>query len=73
MKKTKLTLSTLVLIILAFALVSADVGSCGYGMGEMMYGSYGYGGLLFSWIFGFLVIAILLLLIIWLFKQIQKK
>ena len=42
-------------------------------MGGMMYGGYGSGAAIFSWAFGLLVIVALVLLIIWLAKQIQKK
>ena len=52
-------------------LASADVGDC-Y-MGGMMMGSYGYSGMFFGWIFGILVLVALMLLIVWLIKQIQKK
>jgi uncharacterized membrane protein len=45
----------------------------GYGMMEMMYGSYGYGMMFFGWVFGALVTVALVLLIIWLFKQITKR
>ena len=53
--------------------VSADVGEYYHGMGEMMYGSYGYSGMFFSWAIGMLFIVILVLLIVWLAKQIGKK
>lgn len=57
--------------LLAMPFVSADVGSCG--MGGMMYGSYGSGMMLFGWLFSLLVFVALILLIVWLIKQIQKK
>lgn len=38
----------------------------------MMGGAYGYGGMIFGWLFGALVVVALVLLIIWLVKQIQK-
>ena len=72
MKKIKLIFGLLTLIVLAPVMVSADV--IGYDhMGSMMYGSYGYGGMFFGWITGLLFIAVLVLLIVWLIKQIQKK
>lgn len=62
-------------IILASALVSAvDYSNCP--MGGMMsgfYGGYGYGMMIFSWLFGVLTIIALVLAIIWLYKQINKK
>tara|TARA_Y100000034_G_C6563887_1_gene244108 strand:+ start:101 stop:313 length:213 start_codon:yes stop_codon:yes gene_type:complete len=51
--------------------VLADAGD-GLGCG-MMYGSYGIGAMTFGWIFSLLVLIILVLLIVWLMKQIQKK
>ena len=50
-----------------------DLGSCWGGMGAMMTGNYGFGTIFFSWIFSILVIVALILLIVWLIKQIQKK
>lgn len=44
-------------------------GCFGYGM----MGNYGTGWMFFGWIFGIVVTIALVLLIIWLFKQIQKK
>ena len=52
-------------------LVSADAGDCG--MYNMMSGAYGMGFGIFGWIFSLLVLVALVLLIIWLTKQIQKK
>jgi len=42
------------------------------GMYGMMSGSYGYSGMFFSWLTGLLVVVALVLLIVWLIKQIQK-
>jgi uncharacterized membrane protein len=39
----------------------------------MMNGSYGYWAMAFGWIFGLLSLVVLVLLIIWLMKQIQKN
>lgn len=39
----------------------------------MMAGAYGIGGMFFGWIFSILIIVALILFIIWLIKQIQKK
>ncbi|MEK6960054.1 MAG: hypothetical protein AABX47_02700 [Nanoarchaeota archaeon] len=45
--------------------------SCpGYGM---MYGGYGTGGVIFSWLLGLLTVVALALLIAWLVKQLQKR
>lgn len=60
-------------LVLTLAFVSADIGGtsdCGM-MGGMMYGAYGGTGMIFSWLFGILVLFALVLLIIWLIKQIQ--
>jgi len=45
----------------------------GYGMMGMMYGTYGSGMMFFGWVFGALLLTALVLLIIWLFKQITKR
>jgi predicted lipid-binding transport protein (Tim44 family) len=42
-------------------------------MGGMMTGMYGYSGMFFGWTFSILVLVALVLLIVWLIKQIQKK
>ena len=42
-------------------------------MGSGMMGSYGSGIMLFSWLFSLLVLIALVLLIVWLIKQIGKK
>jgi len=71
MKKISLFLiSSISLLSLASAQVTNN--NCG-GFGGMMTGTYGYGGMLFGWIFGILGVAALVLLIFWLFKQVQKK
>ena len=75
MKKINLIIPILVSIV---SLVSAHPEEeTGYnmmdGMYGMMSGSYGYGGLFFGWLSGLLITVVLLLLIIWLIKQIQKK
>jgi len=72
MKKINLIIPILASLI---SLVSADVGDNDFGscFGGMMYGSYGLGMGLFGWIFGLLIIVTLVLFIVWLLKQIQKK
>jgi len=72
MKKISLMPLMFAVLISLTNFISADVGdSCG--MWGMVSGSYGFGIGLFSWIFGLLVLVALVLLIIWLIKQIQKK
>lgn len=53
--------------------VLADAGDESCGMGSMMYGNFGFGPMIFGWVFGLLVLIALVLLIAWLMKQIQKK
>lgn len=50
----------------------SDVGYCS-GMSGMMSGHYGSGGIVFGWAVGLLFVAVLVLLVIWLSKQIWKK
>jgi hypothetical protein len=45
----------------------------GSGMMGTMYGSYGGGMMIFGWIFMILVSIALILLIMWLIKQLKKK
>lgn len=71
MKKT--ILMAVLAILLVLPLTLADAGDYGYGMMGMMYGSYGLGMMIFSWLFGILVAVALILFIVWLIKQIQKK
>ncbi len=49
--------------------MAIEIGACPMGA---FYGSYGSGMMLFSWIFGLLTLVALILLIIWLIKQITK-
>jgi uncharacterized membrane protein len=81
--KTKL-LYFMVLLVSLFSLVSLvaahegdDVYAhhCGMftGMGGMMYGTYGSGMMTFGWLYSVLILVALILLIVWLVKQIQKK
>jgi hypothetical protein len=48
---------------------------CGMAGGMMggMTGAYGISGMFFGWLIGILFIVALVLLIVWLVKQIQKK
>ena len=75
--KPKMKNETLILVIIGavvLALLFTGVGFGGYGgMMSMMYGGYGSGMMLFGWIYGILILVALILLIMWLFKQIQRK
>lgn len=71
-------MKNIILMILGFFLltsfVSADVGNgfCGQMMGNALgTGMWGIG--IFGWLFMILIIIALILLIIWLIKQVQKK
>lgn len=68
---------TLVWIILGavvLALLFTGFGFGGYGgMMGMMYGYYGSGMMFFGWLYGVLILVALVLLIVWLVKQIQKR
>jgi hypothetical protein len=71
------TILIVVLVVLAvFILGGFGFGMMNYGnyhgMWEMMSGKYGFGIGLFGWIFGLLVFVALVLLIMWLVKQIRK-
>lgn len=74
MKKISLVLVSVLAILASLALASAQQYNCPMGgFGNMMYGGYGYGGMLFSWLIGLLVVVALVLLIYWLIKQVSKK
>lgn len=73
MNKTILSIVVIALSLISLGFVSADVGDFGCPMMGGMYGGYGVGIMLFSWSFAILVLVALVLLIIWLIKQIQKK
>lgn len=64
---SKMRLGFGLVLIGLISFVAADFG------GYPMMGSYDYGMGLFGWIVGLLVIAVLVLLIVWLSKQIWKK
>ncbi len=69
MIKKKMSVSLLLFAFIGFT--SAYINE-GYG-GYPMMGRYSSGGMFFGWIVGLLVIAVLVLLIIWLYKQIRNK
>ena len=81
MEKRKILVSVLGVILVLTGFVSAHLGEdegmhhegMMGGMGGMMYGGYGYSGMFFGWAFGLLILVALILLIVWLIKQIQKK
>jgi len=58
-------------IVLFFVLSGLGFGGYG-GMMSMMYGYFGSGMMFFGWLYGLLVLVALVLLIVWLFKQVQK-
>lgn len=72
MKNTKLYLA-IVTMVSMIGTVMADGLDDYCGMGGMMYGAYSPGFMVFGWLFSILVLVILVLLIVWLIKQIQKK
>lgn len=67
------------LIVIGVIIAVFLIGGLGYGMMNynygyrMMGGYYGYGMGVFGWIFMILVAIVLVLLIVWLIKQIKKK
>jgi len=71
MSKINLTIISLLVLIGLTGFISADVGS-GCGMMGGMYGAYGGTGMFFGWTFAILVLIALVLLIVWLIKQIQN-
>ena len=70
--KTKLLVILGILVISLTTVLADGDGSC-WGMGGMMGGSFGMGGMFFGWAFSLLIVVALVLLIVWLIKQIQKK
>ena len=81
MKYQKASLTLFIFVFSVLSLVSpilADAGDEVYGgcfgsMGNMMSGIYGGPGMIFGWAISLLVLVALVLLIVWLIKQIQKK
>ncbi|MEK6840640.1 MAG: hypothetical protein AABX79_01675 [Nanoarchaeota archaeon] len=72
MKNETLILVILGAVVMAFLFTGVGFGGYG-GMMSMMYGSYGGGMMFFGWIYGILIFVALILLVVWLFKQVQKK
>lgn len=75
MKRKKFSLGLLLFGFVNFATAHVGDSDVEYYsmMGNMMTGYYGYYGMGFSWLIGLLVIVALVLLIIWLAKQIWGK
>ena len=73
--KKRMIVSSLFLGLIGFASAHAeDFDVEHYSMmGNMMTGHYGYGGMGFGWLTGLLVVTALVLLVIWLSKEIWKK
>lgn len=72
MKSEALIWVIISLVVLFF--VTSRLGYGGYGgMMGMMYGNYGSGMMIFGWLYGILILLALVLFIVWLVKQIQKK
>ncbi|MBU2612713.1 MAG: hypothetical protein KKB62_03260 [Nanoarchaeota archaeon] len=71
MKKETLTGIIIAVVVLFFLFGGMGFGSYS-GMMGTMYGTYGYGMMFFGWIYGVLIITALVLLILWLLKQIKK-
>ena len=65
------------IVAIVFLLFFSGFGMMGWGgyggMMNMMYGTYGSGMMTFGWIYGLLILVALVLFIVWLVKQIQKK
>lgn len=66
----KNTLVSILSFVLSLKLVSADVQD---GCGMLGYSGFGMAGGIFMWIISLLVITALILSIVWITKQIQKK
>jgi len=74
MGRLLMSLSVFVLGLINISLVLADEADGCFGdVGGMMSGSYGMGTMGFGWLISLLVVIALVLLIIWLIKQVQKK
>ncbi len=72
MKKINLILGILFVFLLSISFVSAHAGEDHSGMMGGMYGVYSGTEIFFGWLFGILVLVALVLLIVWLIKQIQS-
>ena len=74
MKNQIAILIVVVSVVLFLVLGGIGLVFSGYGgMIGMMYGYYGSGMMIFGWIYGLLILIALVLLIIWLARQINAK
>ena len=76
MKKINLIFFVLTLLISLTSFASAHTGDDDFGhhmMGNVVYGTGMWSMGIFGWLFMILIIIALVLLIMWLIKQIQKK
>jgi uncharacterized membrane protein len=60
-------------LLVAFGIILGLMGFISADAGEVCGMEVGYGFGIFSWIFGVLILIALILLIVWLIKQIQNK
>jgi uncharacterized membrane protein len=60
-------------LLVAFGIILGLIGFISADAGEVCGMEVGYGFGIFSWIFGVLILIALILLIVWLIKQIQNK
>ena len=73
------TEETILIIVVVLAVIFLFNGFSGAGINQggmmgMMSGAYGFNGMwIFGWLFMTLIIIVLVLFIVWLIKQIQKK
>jgi uncharacterized membrane protein len=76
MIKTYILVASTLVILVSLTSISADIGNeefSGCGMNYAMNGNYGIFPMLFGWVFGILVLVALVLFIVWLIKQIQRR
>lgn len=73
MKNKFIILITSILLLISFIFAQTDQGFYGCSMGAMMYGNYGFWPMTLGWVFSIIILVVLILLIFWLIKQIQKK
>ena len=73
MKKDNTALIVIVVILAVFLFSGFGMMGFPYGMMGMMSGTYSWGMGIFGWLFSSLILIALVLLIVWLIKQIQKK
>ena len=73
MKNENLGWMIILIAVLLFVFGGFGFGLGGYGgMMGMMYGTYSTPMMFFGWLYGILTLAVLILLVIWLYRQIQK-